>query len=75
MKYMVLSRFQLDPQSKPEWRKCFVHKKYNKCVVYCKEQKANGSYADFFVYEEGKYPIGYLVCHHQLDDYKPLFSC
>ena len=66
MEYMVLSRFQMDPQSKPEWRKCFVHKKYGKCVAYCKEKKANGSLADFFVYEEGHYPIGYLIYKNKL---------
>lgn len=72
---MVLSCFQMDPQSGVEWKKCFIHKKYNKCVNYCQEKKANGSLAEYYIYPEGKYPIGYLIYHNMLDNCKPLFHC
>jgi hypothetical protein len=75
MGYMVLSCFQMDPQSEVKWKKCFTHRKYNKCVTYCKEKKASGSLAEYYIYPEGEYPIGYLIYYKMLGDYKPLFHC
>ena len=75
MGYMVLSCFQMDPQSRVEWRKCFSHTEYDECVAYCKEKKAQGSYAEYYIYPEGEYPMGYLISHGMIDDLKPMFHC
>ena len=66
MEYVVFSCFQVDPQSSPKWDICYRHKKYNKCKVFCNEKKENGSLAEYYICENGEYPVGYLISHGML---------
>lgn len=58
MEYMVLSCFQVDPQSKIEWEE-HISGSHKQCENYCLEHSKN-SWADWYVYPKGEYPIGYL---------------
>ena len=74
MEYMVLSMFQVDPQSSPIWEKHFVGS-YEDCVNYTKEKAANlNNWAEWLVYPEGEYPIGYLKTHNMPINNGPVFQ-
>ena len=74
MEYMVLSMFQVDPQSSPIWEKHFVGS-YKDCVNYTKEKAANpNNWAKWLVYPEGEYPIGYLKTHNIPINNGPVFQ-
>lgn len=63
MEYAVFSYFQIDPQSIPEWDICYRNNDYDKCKDFCDEKRKNGSLAEYYIYKNGEYPIGYLISH------------